>query len=485
MNARIGAYGRISLDIDGGALGVARQHEDSRQLAERRGWQIVATYTDNNVSAYKRDVIRPDFERMISDINSGAIDGVVAYDLDRLWRKPSDLERIIDLFQSRPSLIFATVQGDIDLSTSDGRTMARIMVALANKSSADTSRRVKRKIVEQAETGEPHWSRRPYGYESKTTLDPIEAPIVRQMAEWFMQGFSYREITWRLNEQGIRTRAGSVWYVGTIRQFLKAERFASIRLSGGKSYEGTWPAIFTTEEWTALQLEVLTRQGKFSGRPQNKKYMLTGILRCSCGGYLRGMTKRDSLDRPLRRTYQCPTSSETERRMATCAGMCVDTASLEHFIREQVLTQLESPDLFEIVDRDAGDRERIAALRQEAIDIKTRRDVLLDDYTDSVITRDELKYTQDRLGARKAAIDMELDKLQRAQFSLSLEPGETVRQAWMDRPDGWRRALVELLINEITISKGSRKPYYDVDGRRTRFDKERVTIDWKGQATSL
>ena len=106
-------------------------------------------------------------------------------------------------------------------------------------------------------------------------------------------------------------------------------------------------------------------------------------------------------------------------------------------------------------------------------------DVLLDDYTVGIINRNELKYTQDRLGTRKAAIDMELDKLQRAQFNISLEPGETVRQAWMDRPDGWRRALVEMLINEITISKGLRKPFYDVDGRRTRFDKDRVTISWK------
>ncbi|TFD15490.1 recombinase family protein [Cryobacterium sp. TMT1-21] len=479
MNPRIGAYNRISLDVQGEALGVARQQQDNAEQASRRSWQIVESYTDNNLSAYKRAVVRPAFEKLLADLESGYLDGFVAYDIDRLWRQPSDLERVIRIYEDKPSLVFATVQGDIDLSTSQGRTMARIMVALANKSSADSSRRVSRKIKQQAESGEPHWSRRPYGYTLDKTLDPIEAPVVRQMGEWFVQGFSYREIAWRLNEQGIRTRAGSLWDVGTIRQFMKAERFAAIRIHEGKMYDGTWPGIFTKEEWAAIQLEVIMRKDNYAGRPVAKKYMLTGLLKCSCGGYLRGMTKRDAPGRPLRRTYQCPTSSETERRMDTCGGMCVDAGSLEHFIRESVLSRIETPELSDVVGTSSVDRERIAELRQESVEIKNRRDVLLDDYTDGTLNKDELKRTQERLSARKALIDTELDTLQRAQFNVSLNEGETAREAWMDRPDGWRRALVDLLISEITISKSSRKPFYDVDGKRTRFDKDRVQIEWK------
>jgi site-specific DNA recombinase len=479
MRARIGAYGRISLDAEGQALGVARQHIDNAKLAKARGWEIAATYTDNNVSAYQRRVVRPEFEKLISDLQAGAIDGVVAYDLDRLWRKPSDLERIIELFNDRPSLVFATVQGDIDLSTSDGRTMARIMVALANKSSSDTSRRVKRQIQQQAEAGEPHWSRRPYGYLDKQTLDPIESVIVRQMGEWFIQGFSYREIAWRLNEEGKRTRTGGLWYVGTIRQFMSAPRFAATRIVGKEALPGNWPAIFSTEEWAEIQVERLLRKSKYTDRPTAKKYLLTGLLVCQCGGYLRGMTKRDSPDRPLRRTYQCPTSSETERRMNTCASICVDADSVEHFIRETVLELLDNPDFAEVVGTDAGDKDRIAELRQQAIDIKDRRDQLLDDYTDGLLTRDELKHTQDRLSARKADIDIELDKLQRAQFNVTLSAGETLRDAWLDRPLGWRRQLIDLLINSIVVGKSSRKPFYFIDGRRTRFDQDRITINWK------
>jgi DNA invertase Pin-like site-specific DNA recombinase len=75
---------------------------------------------------------------MLKDLETGVIQGIVVYDLDRLARQPKDLERIIDIYDRKP-LIFATVQGSIDLSTPDGRTMARVLVAMANKSSMDTA----------------------------------------------------------------------------------------------------------------------------------------------------------------------------------------------------------------------------------------------------------------------------------------------------------------------------------------------------------
>jgi site-specific DNA recombinase len=97
---------------------------------------------DNDVSAYKTKVVRPKFEALLDDLKLGLVDGVVVYDLDRFARQPVDLERAIRIFDDRPGLVFATVQSDIDLSTSDGRTVARVMVAFANKTSMDTSRRI-------------------------------------------------------------------------------------------------------------------------------------------------------------------------------------------------------------------------------------------------------------------------------------------------------------------------------------------------------
>lgn len=180
---RIGLYVRISDDVEGLGQGVARQEQDGRALARGRGWTVARVYSDNDISDYKANVIRPEFEALMSDLANDIVDGVVAYDLDRFARKPVDLERAIEIYDRRDGLVFATVQGDIDLSTPDGRTMARVMVAFANKSSMDTSRRVKRKHLELAQKGVPVGGNRPFGYTAdKVTMEPQEARLIREAA---------------------------------------------------------------------------------------------------------------------------------------------------------------------------------------------------------------------------------------------------------------------------------------------------------------
>ena len=481
MRSRIGAYGRISLDSEGEALGVTRQHQDNRKLADLRGWEITDTYTDNNVSAYKRDVVRPEFERLLEDLEAKRIDGFVAYDLDRIARQPSDLERVIRIYEERKGMVFATVQGDIDLS-GNGVTMARVLVAFANKSSKDTSRRVKRKIQELAENGEPHWGRLPFGYNRDGTLNPLEAPTVRDMGMWFLKGFSYREIAWRLNESARFTRAGSPWYVGTIRQFMSAERFAAIRRHESVEYKGSWEAIFTRDEWASIQYEVKARKSKYRGRPQSKKYLLTGLVTCggdACGAFLRGMTKRDNPGTPLRRTYQCAVSSETERRTKTCGGMCVGADPLGHFIREAICYRLDTVELGELLASADGDDSTLRDLLAEADRLMSRKNALVDDYADGTLSKADYSRARTRVETQLVDIDKQMNALRQKRLNVTLDPGQTVRDAWMTNPDGWRRELIDVLISDITIEKSRKNPYYEFDGKRTRFDPSRVNIAWR------
>src|SRR4051794_31578874 len=114
-----GIYARISLDVAGESLGVARQVEDCQAKATALGWTVTETYTDNDVSASK-DIPRPQYARMLADLESGRIKAVVVYDLDRLTRKPAELETFIDL-TDRHGVALANVSGDVDLTTASGR----------------------------------------------------------------------------------------------------------------------------------------------------------------------------------------------------------------------------------------------------------------------------------------------------------------------------------------------------------------------------
>src|SRR6516164_6637091 len=125
-----GIYLRISDDRLGEGAGVARQLVDCRALAERKGWPIVDVYEDNDVSAY-RGKPRPEYRRMLADLSAGLLDAVVVWDLDRLFRQPRELEAFLDVCDAAGVTNLATVTGDVDLGTHDGRFTARILGAVA------------------------------------------------------------------------------------------------------------------------------------------------------------------------------------------------------------------------------------------------------------------------------------------------------------------------------------------------------------------
>jgi len=89
-------YARISRDSSGEGLGVARQLEDARREAERRGWPVAEEYVDNDIFAY-RGKRRPEYQRMLADIAEGRVNAVVVYNFDRLTRRPIELKQFADI----------------------------------------------------------------------------------------------------------------------------------------------------------------------------------------------------------------------------------------------------------------------------------------------------------------------------------------------------------------------------------------------------
>jgi site-specific DNA recombinase len=158
-------YARISADKDGSQLGVKRQIKDCLELARRRDWPVAEVYVDDDISAFNGKP-RPAYRRLLADLKAGQRDAVIVWHLDRLHRQPKELEEFFDVCDAANVRHLASVTGDVDLATHDGRFMARILGAVARKSSDDMSRRIQRKLLERAEAGKPTMGGdRPYGYE--------------------------------------------------------------------------------------------------------------------------------------------------------------------------------------------------------------------------------------------------------------------------------------------------------------------------------
>jgi len=106
-------YTRISKD-NGSRLGVDRQEDLCRELADSKGWPVAEVYEDNDISAYQgapATRLRADAGRP----RNGRQDAVLVVDQDRLTRHPMELESFITT-ADRLGIPLANVSGEVDLS---------------------------------------------------------------------------------------------------------------------------------------------------------------------------------------------------------------------------------------------------------------------------------------------------------------------------------------------------------------------------------
>lgn len=152
---------------------IERQRQDCVELINDLAWDThIEWYVDRDMSAYREDVTRPDFERLLQDLGNGRLDAFVVYHPDRLARQPWDAERLLKVVrhQSKPTS-FATAEGAVDLLSERGEDLLRWAVMHAHSQSRATSRRVAHKHRELAQEGLPVGGHRPGG--RKTRLRSI------------------------------------------------------------------------------------------------------------------------------------------------------------------------------------------------------------------------------------------------------------------------------------------------------------------------
>lgn len=339
---------RISDARGNDTAGVDRQEHDAKQLADRLGWTIAEIVVENDVSAFKRRqvklpdgrkalrVVRPGFRRALTMLETGEADGLIAYDLDRVARDPRDLEDLIDVIESKtPRIPIESVTGSLRMANDGDVTMARVLVAVANKSSRDTSRRVARKHEELASIGKPSGGgQRGYGYEPNgLDVREDEATVICEMADRVIGGESLYAIAADLEDRGIPTVQGGPWTSRSVKCIVTGPRVAGLRRYKGRIVgEATWAPILPRDTWEAV---CATLAGRAGGGNQLRRW-LTGVLRCGrCGHLLAGWTLHGSY------RYWCATPQ------GGCGKISIDGPKAEAEIERQVIEYLTAPRILE------------------------------------------------------------------------------------------------------------------------------------------
>lgn len=473
---RAAVYVRQSLDRTGDELGVQRQEEECRRLCASRGYEVVELVQDNNRSATTGE--RPGYQRLLGMIESKAIDVVVVLRVDRLLRRLTELESLIDLSE-RTGVVIVTVQGEIDLSTSQGRLVGRVLASVARAEAELKGERHRLANAQKARSGKPHGSRRPYGYEADlVTIYEPEAAILREMARKVINNHTYKEVSQWLNRAGYRTTLGKPWYPVTVRNMLLKKRYAGVRDYKGTEYPATWQPIFDAETWDRLQLTMRLRSA--NNVPKSRKYLLTGLVQCgNCGAMMTGSTKVDHPGRPQRRIYQCNGEIGTDGTRG-CRAVSRNASALDWWVTEAVFARLETPELASLLTND----DPAEAELKELLFDHDRQIILIgsliDDYATGVLSRDQLVRAKTTAEAELARIETEIDRLSRRRHSIALPVGQTLRQAWeASDSNNWRRALIGLLVKRVIVNKGITKPFMTLpDGAVCRFDPSLIEVVW-------
>lgn len=459
----VAIYARISKDITGEGLGVERQLADCRNLALQRGWTIAEEYADNDISAY-RGKGRPAYERMLADIAAGQRDAVIVYNLDRLTRRPIELEEFTAICAGAGLKQFGTVTGDIDLGSGDGILMARVLAAFAASESDRKSQRLKRKAREIAEAGRPNGGNlRPFGYEKdQVTVVESEAAVIRELASRYLAGEALNSLTTWLQEEGIQSVAGMPWRTTTLRQTLTNPRIAGLRAHNGVIVaQAVWPAIITPAQHD--QLVSLFERKKVSGRRAPRQYLLSGMLRCGkCGNKLYSAARAET------RRYVCQSGPDH----GGCGKLTIVAAPVEEWLAEAVLLRLDSPVMADSLAGRAAADERHTALTAELQADQSQLIELSAMWAAKTISSPEWKAAREPIEARIYNSQRQLSQLTGTNtLSGIVGHGEELRTSWESLNLSRQAAIVAAVLDYATIAAGS--------GGRRAMDPNRIVPSWR------
>ena len=429
-------------DIDGGkkreSESIAAQRELARSFVEaQEDMELFDIYIDDGYSGVNFN--RPDFKRMLADIEAGRVNCVVVKDLSRFGRDYIEAGRFIQKIFPAFSVRFIAITDRYDSLTADRNTTSLVIPVKNFVNDAycqDISGKVKSHQRVKREMGRFIGAFAVYGYrkdeadKNRLVVDAYAACIVRHIFAWKLEGMSSLAIAKRLNENGIfsplaykrehgehyatgfRTGIVSKWSSVTVKRILTNEIYTGTMVQGRSekvSYKvdkvlkkpedewikvpGTHEAIICREDFLKVQrlLQVDTRAGKGKETP----HMFAGLL-----------FSRDCKEPMIRRVnrykgrekiyYICSTRNRSEG----CTRHSIAEEDLKRAVFEVIriqmllLTDKDSRLWYSSIrGRDlseaAGIAEEIVRLRREQEKYPKLRAALYEDFKEGVITEED------------------------------------------------------------------------------------------------
>ncbi|MEV7162981.1 recombinase family protein [Streptomyces microflavus] len=487
-----GIYLRISDDKEGRELGVARQEEDDRRLADRLGVNVVEVYKDNDISASTRTKKkRPDYRRMLRDAEMGRIKVIIAYTSARITRRPRENEDLIDLGEQHGVVFQYVASPAFDLNTANGRMIARILAASDAGTAETTAELITRKKLERAQAGGFHGGGRPYGYEKDGKTPRLcEVKVVMEAVRRIGAGESQASVIRSFNDRGTKTADGGLWSVGNFKRTITKLRYVifddndperrGTREHSSGTYRAEWEGFVTRAAHALMMAQLKTGSQPWAhGLSNGRRYLLSGSARCGgsmasgepCTAAMYGQARKRENGTSQRR-YRCKGRDNFAREVG-CGKVFRDAAALDEFVTEAVLRRFDSPDIARVL-APQEDAAKVDELVRELAGFNQRRQQLAAEH--ALKPYEDYEIMRATIMSAIGETEKKLSKLHVGSAKTLLPTEQPLRAAWETATLPWKRDIINLVVERIIVHPGS-------PGSRTwngyRFNPADIEIIWR------
>lgn len=259
------------------------QETEMLLIAKREELNVVETIHESHSA--KTTMQRPEFNRMIKGVQSGKYTAILTWAPDRISRNAGDLGVVIDLMDAG-KLECVKTYSQTFFNDPYSKFMFMMLGSQAKLENDQKSLNVKRGNREKLKRGD--WiNSAPFGYKNdivtKTIiLDPERAPYVAQMFELYATGlYSFKQISDRLYDQGLRTVSGKKVLKSTIQRITTRTFYYGVMEFENKYFQGNHQPIITQQLFEQCQELAGNRTRP---RSKNKSFTLSGFIHCEkCG----------------------------------------------------------------------------------------------------------------------------------------------------------------------------------------------------------
>jgi DNA invertase Pin-like site-specific DNA recombinase len=339
-------YNSIDAQRDAGHAYIASQRNE--------GW--IAVSDDYDDPAYSGgNMERPALQRLLSDIESGKIDVVIIYKIDRLTRSLADFSRMVEVFEQH-RVSFVSVTQNFNTTTSMGRLMLNILLSFAQFEREVTGERIRDKIAASKRKGMWMGGIPPLGYDvdnRRLVPNEREANIIRHIFQRFVELGSSTMLVKELKLDGVTSKSWTT-QDGKVHEGKPIDKSLIYKVLNNRTYLGElrhkdqWyqaehPPIIERDLWDKVHA-ILATNGRVRGNATRAKvpYLLKGIVFGNDGRALSPWhtTKKNG------RRYRYYIPQRDAKEHAGASGLPrLPAAELESAVLDQLRAILRAPEL--------------------------------------------------------------------------------------------------------------------------------------------